>query len=54
MMILVNPENGNEQLDKVNSKTYSYYVECFADKAYYKENEYIKFYCVDSTLVKKK
>ena len=54
MMILVNPENGNEQLDKVNSKAYSDYVECVADKAHYKENEYIKFYCVDSTLVKKK
>lgn len=54
MMVLINPENGNEQLDKVNSKTYSDYVECVADKAHYKENEYIKFYCVDSTLVKKK
>ena len=54
MMILVNPENGNETLDRVNKVEYKDYVECVAAKAHYKENEYIKFYCADSKLIKKK
>lgn len=45
LLLLLTDTQGNETIQKVSDYTYSTKLECMVEKAQYKEQDNLKFYC---------